>query len=420
MAQTVANLSDILKEVWTSDRLEKQFYDENRWLDKVERTSKYTIGRQAQVPIHKNRSGGFSALLAAGGALNAADEQAVDRADYTLTYNWFQISIETGALNQADGPGARSTVSAVNLEVEGAVADLRKQMNRQFVMNGDGFIAEAAANTAVNVIELRVPASHHGFDAIERGWLYPGLTIDIFDDSAGANVTNGTDRVITAVNEDSAAPDITVSGTANITTAATGDFVTIANVATGTGANNEMNGLRQIAGSKTSAVGGLDPDTAGEEFWKPAEVDTAATVVSLDLLLTLQRRVYQKTGKNPSYVTTSVKQCAKLYELFQNQVRFSSDSPKAGNVEGFTWNGLSVNPDPDILNRDLFMLTLSDFLIVTGGAYSKPTWASDIEGSGGRLRWNQGNTNFVDALVYPAELAIRRRNSHAAATGLTG
>src|SRR3954466_12634267 len=98
MAQTVATFTDVLKEVWTSDRLEKQFYDENPFLDRIQRTNKYTVGKQAQVPLHVGRSGGESARPAAGGALNTADRQRVDQATYTIPQHWFQVDIEAATM----------------------------------------------------------------------------------------------------------------------------------------------------------------------------------------------------------------------------------------------------------------------------------------------------------------------------------
>ena len=57
MAETVANLLDLLKETWTDDRLNRQFYSKTSWLDRVEKTNKYTIGRQAQVPVEPSELG---------------------------------------------------------------------------------------------------------------------------------------------------------------------------------------------------------------------------------------------------------------------------------------------------------------------------------------------------------------------------
>ena len=35
MAQTVSNLTDVLKDAWTQDRLAKQFYDDNPVLERM-------------------------------------------------------------------------------------------------------------------------------------------------------------------------------------------------------------------------------------------------------------------------------------------------------------------------------------------------------------------------------------------------
>lgn len=413
MAQTVANLVDVMKEVWTQDRLEKQYYDQNPLLSKIEKTNRFTIGEKAFVPLQKGRGGGYGAKPAAGGTLNAADEARVDRAEYDITFHYKYISIENAALEQASGNKAHAVVGALNLEVENALSALRKQLTRQAYSNGDALIAECTTTSSSTTVNL--VSTGYGYDAIVRGWLEPGLLVDI-----GTTANEGseaTDREITSVSESSSDPEIVISGAA-VDTAA-GDYVSIANNRSGT-TSYETNGLRQIAGSTTSAVGGLDPDTTGEEFWKPAQVDTSTTVVSLDLLLSLQNSIFQKTGKaSGQYVTTSGKQRKNIYSLLQNQARFTGDSGfEAGSVESVRWNGMVIEAQPDCPDRELYMLSLEDFFIVTG-ASGKPQWMSDRQGANTGLIWNAGSTNFVDALNYNLNVAIRRRNSHAAAVALT-
>ena len=129
--------------------------------------------------------------------------------------------------------------------------------------------------------------------------------------------------------------------------------------------------------------------------------------------------MFQKSGKYGSSIWTSLKQQANFYSLLQNQVRFNGEGQLgAGKVDGPKWNGMEVNAMPDFLDTDWYNLTLEDFRIITG-SIKKPTWASDLEGSGGRLRWQQGATGFVDGVVYPFQLGLVRRNTHSAAIGLT-
>jgi hypothetical protein len=412
MPQTVANLADVTKEVWTSSRLEKQFYNENPLLDRMERTSKFTIGNAASVPIHKGRAGSASILSSAGGTLNAADAQKVDKAQYTLSYQYHQVEIQLGAINQTAGTN-NSAVSAVNLEVEGAVDDLRKQAMRQVVGDSTGRIAEFTTSGSGVVLNLVTPANGgRGYDAIVRGHIVPGQLVDI--GSAASPTSVASARTVVSVSENSTTPTVTISG-ANVTTAA-GDFISIAGARSGS-STFELNGLRGLI--STAAAGGLNPATTGEEFWTPAQVDSTSTSLSLDLLLGYRQRVNQKTGKKANTIVTSLKQQANFESLLQNQVRFSDPSKLSAGDATLNWNGTEFMGLPDVYDTDLFMLTIEDFIIVTGGEISKPTWVSDIEGAGGRLRWTQGTTKFADALTYPFQLGVKRRNSHVAATSLT-
>jgi hypothetical protein len=77
--QTVANLANVLKEVWTADSLAKQFYNETPWLDRLEKTPKYTIGDHASVPLHTGRGGATTVLGSAGGSLNPVSYQRTNK-----------------------------------------------------------------------------------------------------------------------------------------------------------------------------------------------------------------------------------------------------------------------------------------------------------------------------------------------------
>lgn len=408
MAQTVSNLTSILKEVWTSDRLQKQFYNENPFLERVEKFKGTMIGKQAQVPVHGGRSGGYTSTDSAGGSLNSAGQQEVDQAYYTLVYHWFQVSIQTGALNQT-GNNAAAIVSAKDLEIQGAIDDLRRQCTRQIASNGDGLIAQCTTTSASATVNLLTTG--FGPDAIVRGWLYPGLTVDVGTSADSDSVVTGA--VIQSVDE----ANSTITLDSSITTTSS-HYVSIANPNSATARNTELNGLRNIVAT-SGALGNLNPSTAGQEYWKAANVDSTSTTLSLQALLDVQRQVFQKAGKNANYCVTSLKQQAAFYSLLQNQVRFTGDATLgAGSVDSPKWNGMEINGLPDIVDREWYTLTIEDFIRIHGDI-DKPTWASDIAGQSTPLTWSQGTTSFVDGVVYPFQLGVQRRNSHAALTGLT-
>lgn len=415
MAQTVANLASVLKDAWTSERVAKQFYNANPVLDKLRKVEATMIGQQAQVPIHSGRSGGYTTTNAAGGSLNPAGNQVTNQAVYTLVYHWFQIQIETAALNQSAAQ-TTSIIAAKDLEMQGAIDDLSKQASRQLVGNGDGFIAQCTSGGASTTINLLPAASGgKGYDAIVRGHLYVGLPVDV--GTVGDSDVLATGSVITAVSESATAPTITI-GTSVTTTSS--HFISVANPNSATATNPELNGFRNLVG--TGTLGGINPASAGSEYWQAAKVDTATTSFSLDLALDLQRAVFQKSGKFMAQVVTSAKQMSNFYALLQNQVRFSGEqglgAGNVGGLVGLSWNGLGVNVFPDVYDSEWYCLTLDDFCQVTG-SIKEPTWTSDLEGAGGSLRWAQGQTNFVEGLVFPFQVGVQRRNTHAAATGLT-
>jgi hypothetical protein len=411
MAQTVANITDALKQVWTSDRLVEQLYQDNPLLETLEKTKRFSIGKEAIVPVHKGRSGGYSAKPDSGGTLNAADEQKVDSASYDFKNHWFQIELEAAAIAKTEGGSSKSVANAVDLEVTGAIDDLRKQLTRQALGNGDGIIAQCTTTTAATEVELL--STGRGYDAIVRGHLYPGLPVQV--GTAGDRDADTASSIITAVEEVAATPSITIS---DAITTDSNDYVGVAGSTNAAGtAVYEMHGLRQIV-STTEALGGLDPQNAGEEFWSAAGVDTSTTTLSLDVMLTQSRKVHQKTGKSPNFVLTSLKQQENFYKLLQSQVRYAGDRGLgAGNDSAVSYAGMTINAQPDVYDRDMFFLTKEDLFLV---GVDKPRWVSDIENGGGvHLRWKQGNTAFVDAVYYPLNLAARRRNSHAALTALT-
>lgn len=414
MAQTVANLTSVLKDAWTSETVEKQFYNENPVLEKIQKVKGTMIGLQAQVPIHRTRSGGYTSTNAAGGSLNPAGQQGTDQAVYTLVYHWFQIAIEAAALNQSAG-SSQSIIAGKDLEMMGAIDDVSKQCSRQLVGNGDGLIAQCTtggASTTVNLMPLS--GGGRGAGAITRGHLYPGQVVDVGTTADTDSLVTGT--TITAVDDTAATPTITIGS--SITTTSS-HYVSIANPNSATAANPELNGFRNLIG--TGSLGGINPATAGEEFWKAAQVDTATTVFSLDLALSLQRSVFQKSGKYSGMVFTSALQNAAFYSLLQNQVRWTGEqglgAGGVGGLVGLNWNGMGINVIPDVYDQDWFYVTLDDLVRVVGDI-SQPTWTSDLEGAGGNVRWSQGTTSFVEGLVYPFQVGMQRRNRSAAATGL--
>jgi hypothetical protein len=416
MPQTAVSLAQVMKEGWTAERLQKQFEDKNGPLGRLEAIRGVMIGRQAQTPVWGGRSGASTSVGAGGGNLNPAQQQPTAQALWTLVYNWFQIELDTSALAQASGASAQSIVGGKDLEIEGAVENQKHQMTRMLVTNGDGIVAAfdtTASATTLKLVNAAGEGLSYGYSALVRGWLFPNQPIDI--GTTADTDALATEANITAVDySNPAAPTLSI-GSAVATTLGT-HFAYIPNPNSPSAPNPELNGLRSFIGS--GALGGLNPATAGQEYWRGAFRDTTTTTFSLDLPLNLQRYVLQNSNEPGSTVWTGYRQQMNFYSLLQSQVTFASDQNLgAGNVSGPKWNGMTVDAFADILDTDWYQLTLSD-LVRIKSAMDKPTWASDIEGAGGSTRWKQGTTRFVDGVVYPMQVGLQRRNTQAGAIAL--
>lgn len=407
MAATATSVQDALKRVYTQDTLEDQLYSENPWLDRIEKTTKYKVGEVARVPLHTNRNGGYSVLATGSdGPLNAAGQQEVKKAEFNYTHHHQQIKVHGEAIDITQG-NALSVVAGVDLEVQGAISDLRKQLGRQAVTNGDGILAQCGTTSSSATVQLATAASAtytSGTNAITRGWLYPGIYVDIGTGASEGSLVNS--EAITAVDD----TNYTITVTTAITTSSS-NYVSVNGSRSGT-TGYEMNGMRNVVG--TSTFGGLNPATY--PVWKAASVDTTAQELTVGLMLTSCQAVHQKSGDEPDFILTGLKQQRKFYQLLQPQVRFPDDSALgAGKRSQPKWDGKEIFASPEVLDEDMFFGRLKHLFML---AIDKPKW-QNVDTGGNILAWYQGYDSFVGKLTYRCQLGTNRRNVFARLGGLT-
>lgn len=415
MSTTVANQLDVAKEVWDSDTLEKQFYDEYPFLDMLEKKQRVTVGKQAQVPLHEQRAGGTTIATSAGTtSINNPGNEQVGVALYNMTYNYFPVGIQVGAMNEHTG-GNTSIGDAYERMVSGGLSNVRNQVLRQF-LTGHGRIAQAAAGGASATISLTGESDTNlaagevsGTHALQMGWLVEDDVIQVGTKADPDTLT--ADATISAVDEDVTSPTVTTED--SITTTAGNHFLRLK----GNGTNVdtiESAGLVTIAGTTDNTVGNID--ASSNSFWNPSEVNTTQQLPDLALLLKLSRRVAKKTGRGNVFVLTGLAQLDNIYQFLQTQVRFTGDKELgAGASEQVKWRGMTIHAFPAVPDNFLFFLDMEVLEIVLG-KYTKPTWLSDVHGAG-MLR-DPRSTLFEDTIMYALGLAARRRNSMAAATRL--
>jgi hypothetical protein len=392
MAATRSSLEVALDRVWTQRRFEEQLYEENRFLDKLKKTNRYTVGEKARVPIHVSRNGGFTSLPTGGGNLNAAGNQGYNKAEYEYTHHHQQVALQGDVIDSTQGQG-NAIVEAADEEITRALNDMNRQLTRMSYLNGDGLICPCRTSSSNNV-DLNLVS---GGVAIERGWFFVGQPIDV--GTATEETVKVNESKITAIDTTNTA--LTVAS-GNVTGEGATHFVSQANARSGE-TSFEANGLRNIV-SETTTLGGLAPAT--EVTWK-STVNSTTTALTVNALLEAQQKIRQKRGKSPNFLVTGLKQQRKFYELLEQQVHYGSDKGlEAGNDESVKWNGMEIFADPDCPDEDLYMGNFDHFFIV---ALDQPYWQNKVTG-GEKLAWIQGTDSYGGKLTYRMNIAVNRRN----------
>jgi hypothetical protein len=413
MAATIAAYQAALKRVQKGDVLVDQIFTDDELLKKIESTDKYTEGEVVRVPLHTSRSGAYSALPQGGGNLNDAGNQGIDKAEYHWANHHYQIGIQ-GDVADATMTNAQAVANAVKTEIKGATDDIRFHISRQCFQNGEGIVARCGTTTATNVVTLAPDASAsaqytNGNNALTRGWLYPGLPVDIGTASSEASLVDG--EVITAVGTNVSDATRTITVSTSITTT-TSNYVSVKNARSGA-TSNEGNGFRNMVDTGQD-FGNLT--VAGQPTWAAANEDNTAQALTISLLAQQDQFIHQRIGKKADFIVTGLKQERKFYELLQQQVRFNSDtSLGAGAQETPKWNGKDVIGHPNCHDEDLYMGIWSHIFIA---AKAKPYWQNTITG-GEPLAWIQGTDAYGAKLTYRINLCTDRRGAFSAMKGLT-
>lgn len=393
MAATLTSVNPALDRVWTQRTLEEQLYQDTPFLDRIKKVNRYTVGEVARVPIHTGRNGGYTALPDAGGTLNAAGNQQLNKAEFNYRNHNRQVALQGSVIDGTDST-KNSVVDAVELEVKGALTDMSRDLQRQLFGNGDALICQCRTSNT-NDVDLNTTS---GQTAITRGWLYVGQPVDVGTTANEVAIVDNS--LITAIDDTNWAFTVAAGNQAG---EGTTHYVSHANSRSGT-TSYEMNGLQNIV-SDTTTLGGLAPATEG--VWK-STVNSTSQAISISVLGAGKQQIRQKRGKAPNFLMMGLKQERKFYESLQQQVRFNSDSAiNAGESEKASWNGQEIFVDPDCPDADVYMGHFDHFFIV---AVDKPYWVNKVEGGGGILRWIQGTDSYGSKLTYRCNLGVNRRN----------
>ena len=395
MAATLSSLNVALERVWTDKTLQEQLYQGVPFLEKIEKLTSYSVGENARVPLHVTRNGGYTALPAGGGTLNTAGNQGLAKAEYNWTNHHYQIQIQGDAIDGTKGSNA--IVEAADIEIKGALTDLRRQLNRQLFMKGDALIAQCRTS-ATNDVDLNTSetAEYSGVHALTRGWIYVNQQVDVGTTADEVAIVDGS--TVTAVDTSNTA---FTSSSGNVAGEGTTHYVSAKNSRSGT-TSYEMNGLRNLVSASDFA--GIT--VSSTPSWS-ATVNSTDTTLTLAALLNARTTIYQNSGEEPDFFLTSPARAASLYQQFQQQIRYSGDNISVGNIGAPKYLGMELWQHPDCQDTDAYVGQWRSLFIVSAG---KPAWQNKVTG-GQILEWVQGTDQYGAKLSYRLNLGARRRNT---------
>lgn len=122
-------------------------------------------------------------------------------------------------------------------------------------------------------------------------------------------------------------------------------------------------GLEQAVGSLTNTYAGINRSTGGNEFWQPGVVSDpgSSTPITLDLVRSDIRAIYEKSGEKPDLAMVSPATFAKISKLFdggrQYQIPAVHSLAKGvvtfeGGTSGITFDGVTFVEDKDCASND--------------------------------------------------------------------
>lgn len=318
-------------------------------------------GKSFTLGLHIGRNNQAAVGVSEGGTIPAADYQKFNSSIVPLKYVYTPIQL-SGPVIKATKTDAGSFVRAVRSEVQGAVMDTKKSINRQ--INGDGRDALAFYVNGTGTGTARVD------DGNGNVFTYlpaDAITVDLVDASDHSTILDAA-VALTLSTEQADGYDATygagtVDGSASAGTAGnrynTADYY----VRTGT-LGKQLMGLTGIISNGNPPLGNLQGHAvSGKPWWSSQIVGSYSSMQ--DLRFPLMQRVISKIGMNSAYDESDVKFIHtspfgrdKYAEVAANERRTVNEMKLDGGFTGLSYNGsIAIIADPDaVIGRYNFIV----------------------------------------------------------------
>jgi hypothetical protein len=282
--------------------------------------------------------------------------------------------------------------------LDGVRNDLKMDIARQTYGTGDGKITTCGVTSASNTVVL-VNA-----EAIIKGELYVGQQVDIGTIAAPTTIAGGVNITDYSI----ANGTITVDGAAVTTT---GSHFVFRAGNNGASTTAEMAGLRQLVPQAANTVGGINAAGAGNAYWDVQRTNVAG-LLSLDNLTQAFNQVRVQGGQ-PSLMVSTFGLQRQLFNLLQDQVRYTEPLTLAGGFKAIEYMGQPFVGDRQAPFGSIFLLDERFIKVFTNNDWHF------LDEDGNQLKWVVGFDAWEAVLARYMNLGISRRNVQYVLYGLT-
>lgn len=366
MAADLTTYDAILKETYAPAIVE-QLQSRTILLKRLKRSSKEIEGREFIIPTHGRRNEGVGARGSTSTSLPTAGQEGYDNAVLTPKYLWGQIALQETLLDTTDKGISSAFVKGMASEVKGMTTSIVVDTNRQLWNDGTGLLATLGVTSAsVTII------------CTNTKYIRVNMYVDILVKSSGAVVA--TNRKVTTVTKN---VSFIIDGD-TVTTGATHGVYRAGNKS---GASNyELVGIQQIVVA-TGAFEGLNPATAGQEYWA-AQVRSGAVPGTPDPISEVRMQtVYDDVDQfsdagEVSLIASNYGARRAYFNLLQSMRRFQNTRTLEGGFEALEFNGKPFVIDKDCPASTIYFLDESHIKLYQ---LTPPKW---MDRDGTVLKWD--------------------------------
>ena len=396
MTATMANVDEALKDDY-QPAIREQLRDEWMLLSQIESNSTSIVGREAVLSLHVGRNSGVGAR-AAGAALPAAGSQSYAESRVAVTRNYARMAIH-GDLIEASNSDKGAFGRMLDLEMKGALRDLKSDVSRQIFNDSTKSIAQCGTTTASTTVVLTSPTN------IQLKQFHVGMKVDIGTTALFNNIVANAE--ITAVDR--------TNGTITIDSAVT---TTNSHYVTRAGSQgNELTGLRQIVDS-TGTVHGVNPSTYPD--WVSVEDSNSGTnrTPTEALIGSVLDDVHFESNEEVNLIVTTRGVRNAFVATLTSQKRFTNTLALKGGFEAITISSGNISA-PIVIDNDnpantMFLLNTANLTHYQMGS----SW-SFMDRDGSTLHYVPGYDQYEAVIYNYHQLATDRRNAHGKILDLT-